>query len=58
MDGYSMWQRLVVQLRSCPPGEEIRIEIMNAVTVTVTVTGSMALDAVLVSDKETPRCSI
>jgi hypothetical protein len=29
---------------------------MNAVT--VTVTGSMALDAVLVSDKETPRCSI
>ena len=49
-----MWQRLVVQLRSCPPGEEIRIEIMNAVT----VTGSMALDAVLVSDKETPRCSI
>jgi hypothetical protein len=49
-----MWQRLVVQLRSCPPGEEIRIEIMNAVT----VTGSRALDAVLVSDKETPRCSI
>jgi hypothetical protein len=54
MDGYSMWQRLVVQLRSCPPGEEIRIEIMNAVT----VTGRRALDAVLVSDKETPRYSI
>jgi hypothetical protein len=54
MEGYSMWQRLVVQLRSCPPGEAIRIEIMNAVT----VTGSRALDAVLVSDNASPRCSI
>jgi hypothetical protein len=49
-----MWQRLVVQLRSCPPCKAIRIEIMNAVT----VTGSRALDAVLVSDNENLRCSI
>ena len=45
---------MAMQLRSCPPGEAIRIEIMNAVT----VTGSRALDAVLVSDNENLRCSI
>jgi hypothetical protein len=54
MDGNSMGQRRVMQLRSCPTCKAIRIEIMNAVT----VTGSRTLAAVLVSDNASPRCSI